>query len=215
MWWRASKRLQTRRLRGMLSSLIGGDGESHRRATAGSHRKDGDRHACRGDKKRGGPAAARGGSDRTMLAFDIETFGLDPSKTKISVICTECIFTGERKTFEFAKHDREVGGPPTALTAELVATLDAAQSLSAFNGVRFDIPFIQIALKIPEEKVRAWVLKTTDILEYVRLINNHTFKLDLLCERNDMPMKSGTGLFAITLAQEGRWKELNGLFLLA
>ena len=113
-----------------------------------------------------------------MLAFDIETFGLDPSKTKISVICTECIFTGERKTFEFAKHDREVGGPPTALTAELVATLDAAQSLSAFNGIRFDLPFIQISLSIPEEKVRAWVLKTTDILEYTRLmLNGCTFKL--------------------------------------
>jgi len=147
-----------------------------------------------------------------MLAFDIETFGLDPRLTKISVICTECIFTGERKTFEFAKYDREVGGPPTALTAELVATLDAAQSLSAFNGVRFDLPFIQLALSIPEEKVRAWVLKTTDILEYSRLVLNNTFKLDLLCEHNGMPMKSGDGLFAITLAKEGRWKELNGLF---
>ena len=57
----------------------------------------------------------------TMLAFDIETFGLDPRCAKISVICTECIFTGKRKTFEFAKHNREVGGPPTALTAELEA----------------------------------------------------------------------------------------------
>ena len=146
----------------------------------------------------------------TMLAFDIETFGLDPRCAKISVICTECIFTGKRKTFEFAKHDREVGGPPTALTTELVATLDAVQSLSAFNGVRFDLPFMQIALGIPEETVRAWVLKTTDILEYSRLIlNGCTFKLDLLCERNGMAMKSGTGLHAISLAQEAKWEELN------
>ena len=154
-------------------------------------------------------AVAERGRGCGMLAFDIETFGLDPKKVKITVICTECIFTGERKTFEFARHDAEVGGAPTALVADLVATLDAAQSLSAFNGIRFDLPFMQVALGIPEATVRAWVLKTTDILECCRLVHGHTFKLDLLCETNGMPMKSGTGLFAIQLAREGRWDELN------
>jgi hypothetical protein len=144
-----------------------------------------------------------------MLAFDIETFGLDARTAKISVICTECIFTGEQKTFEFARHAAEQTGPPTEMIEELVRTLDAAQSLSAFNGVRFDLPFMQTALGIPEEKIRAWVLKTTDILECCRLVYNHTFKLDLLCQTNGLPMKTGTGLFAIQLARERRWPELN------
>lgn len=144
-----------------------------------------------------------------MLAFDIETFGLHPSSSKISVICTECIFTGEKKKFEFAKFDHEVGGHPTELIQDLITTLDDAQSLSAFNGIRFDIPFMQQALKIPEPIVREWVLKTTDILESCRLLYKHTFKLDLLCEENSMKMKSGTGLFAIELAKQHRWDELN------
>jgi len=144
-----------------------------------------------------------------MLAFDIETFGLDPGKCKISVICTECIFTGTQKTFEFARYDAEHGGLSPPMLAELTETLDAAVSLSAFNGVRFDLPFMQKALGLPEPTVRAWVLKTTDILECSRLLHQHTFKLDLLCEENDMPMKSGSGLFAIQLAREARWAELN------
>lgn len=144
-----------------------------------------------------------------MLAFDIETFGLDPRKNKISVICTECIFTGEKKRFEFARFAVEDGGEPTAIIQELISTLDAATSLSAFNGIRFDLPFMQTALGINEETVRNWVLKTTDILECCRLVHKHTFKLDLLCQVNGMPMKSGTGLFAITLARERRWDELN------
>ena len=144
-----------------------------------------------------------------MLAWDIETFGLDPRSCKISVICTECVFTGEKKAFEFGKYDAEKGGICPLMLAEFIETMDAAQSLSAFNGVRFDLPFVEVALGIPEEKIRAWALKTTDILEWSRLVNNHTFKLDLLCEVNDMPMKSGTGLYAITLAKDCRWQELN------
>ena len=144
-----------------------------------------------------------------MLALDIETFGLHPRQSKISVICTECIFTGAQKTFEFARHDAEVGGICLAMVAELTQTLDAAVSLSAFNGVRFDLPFMQTALGLDEATVRAWVLKTTDILECCRLVHQHTFKLDLLCEENGLPMKSGTGLFAIQLAQLARWGELN------
>ena len=146
---------------------------------------------------------------QAMLAFDIETFGLHPKQSKISVICTECIFTGKQRTFEFARHDAEVGGICPLMVAELIETLDEAVSLSAFNGVRFDLPFMQTALGLSEATVRPWVLKTTDILECCRLVHKHTFKLDLLCETNGLPMKSGTGLFAITLAREARWQELN------
>jgi len=71
--------------------------------------------------------------------------------------------------------------------AELTQTLDAAVSLSAFNGVHFDLPIMQTALGLNEATVRAWVLKTTDILECCRLVHQHTFKLGLLCEENSLP----------------------------
>jgi len=95
------------------------------------------------------------------------------------------------------------------MVAELTQTLDAAVSLSAFNGVHFDLPIMQTALGLSEATVRAWVLKITDILECCWLVHQHTFKLGLLCEENGLPMKSGTGLFAIQLAREARWGELN------
>ena len=57
-------------------------------------------------------------------------------------------------------------------------------------------------------RVALWVLKTTDILEMSRLVHGSTFKLDLLCEYNGTPMKSGSGLAAIQMAADGRFDAL-------
>ena len=81
--------------------------------------------------------------------------------------------------------------------------LTAAESLCAFNGVRFDIPFLHAALKL-SETTAAWLLKTTDMLEAARLGlfgPAHTFGLNLLCQHNQVPVKSGSGLQAIKFAQ--------------
>ena len=94
------------------------------------------------------------------------------------------------------------------LTEALVRQFDSASSLCAFNGIRFDIPFMHIALNLAIETTTAWVLKTTDILECSRLLHNKTFKLDLLCEYNGLPMKSASGLAAIAMAKERRFDEL-------
>lgn len=48
------------------------------------------------------------------------------------------------------------------LERELVEAFDAADSLCAFNGVRFDIPFLHAALRLSQETTAAWLLKTTD-----------------------------------------------------
>ena len=66
--------------------------------------------------------------------------------------------------------------------------LTAAESLCAFNGVRFDIPFLHAALKL-SETTAAWLLKTTDMLEAARLClfgPAHTFGLNLLCQHNQV-----------------------------
>ena len=94
------------------------------------------------------------------------------------------------------------------MTEALVRQFDNASSLCAFNGIRFDIPFMHIALNLTIETTTDWVLKTTDILECSRLLHNKTFKLDLLCEHNGLPMKSASGLAAIAMANEGRFNEL-------
>ncbi|MBE34513.1 MAG: hypothetical protein CMI16_02965 [Opitutaceae bacterium] len=170
-----------------------------------------------------------------MLAFDIETTGLDPRRCGVTVVCTEDFHTGEQRAYEFARvrwkraravelrdacaidsdewlgHHCDVEGADdehTATLDALLAALDAAPSLCAFNGIRFDIPFLQTAFAICPLRVALWVLKTTDILEMSRLVHGSTFKLDLLCEYNGTPMKSGSGLAAIQMAADGRFDAL-------
>ena len=170
-----------------------------------------------------------------MLAFDIETTGLDPRNSVVTVVCTEDYFTGERKAYEFARitaernkllSDRNKHEVNSAewleldvsvsaqddlydqTTREMVSDLDAAHALSAFNGIQFDIPFLQRAFDIDTLTIANWVLKTTDILEVSRLVYRSTFKLDLLCQYNNMTMKSASGLEAIKMAQDGRFDDL-------
>ena len=146
-----------------------------------------------------------------MLAFDIETTGLDARQCKVTVVCTECYFTGERIAYEFARVEKEEPENYNSLITEMVQAFDKASSLCAFNGVRFDIPFLHKAFNLSDVTVAGWLVKTTDILEACRLMffgPRHTFGLNLLCERNGVPMKSSTGTQAIVMAKEGRWQDL-------
>lgn len=142
-----------------------------------------------------------------MLAFDIETKGLNPKVHPVTVVCTEDFFTGERKAYEFARHAAEPD-MKKQLTEELVQAFDAASSLCAFNGVRFDLPFLEKALGIPRATVAQWVLKTTDILEQSRLRFKTTFSLNLLCETNGIPVKISSGLAAVQMANDGNFNDL-------
>lgn len=150
-----------------------------------------------------------------MLAFDIETTGLISTQHDITVICTEDLHTGERKAYEFARHRAaavdnglEWSNIERELIAELVQQFDAATSLCAFNGVRFDLPFMQTALKLDEKTVLRWVLKTTDILEQSRHHFKTTFSLNLLCDKNQLPLKSSDGMHAIVMAKN---RDFDGL----
>lgn len=148
-----------------------------------------------------------------MLAFDIETTGLDRERCQVTVVCTEDFRTGERIAYEFGRvaAEGDCGLQRARLAAALVAAFDGAESLCAFNGVRFDVPFLFKALQLPEATVAAWLVKTTDILEACRLEvfgPRHTFSLNLLCEHNGVQVKSSSGCEAVRMAAQGRWQEL-------
>ena len=146
-----------------------------------------------------------------MLAFDIETTGLDPADSVVTVVCTQNYHTGERCAYEFARVRAHEPQNESLLREELVRAFDEAPSLCAFNGVRFDIPFLHKALNLSEATTAAWLLKTTDILEAARLGlfgPPHTFGLNLLCQHNSVAVKSGSGLQAIKFAHEGKWDAL-------
>ena len=146
-----------------------------------------------------------------MLVFDIETTGLDPTSSVVTVVCTEDFATGERRAYEFGRVRACEPENETLLRSELLQAFDKAESLCAFNGVRFDIPFLHAALQLSPDTTAAWLLKTTDILEAARLGvfgPTHTFGLNLLCQHNTVAVKSGSGLQAIKFAEDHNWDAL-------
>ena len=147
-----------------------------------------------------------------MLAFDIETTGLCASTAKVTVVCTEDFFTGEKKAYEFARVCKHEPQNVDLLIEDMANAFDQAESLCAFNGIRFDLPFLHQAFLLSDQRVSAWLAKCSDILEACRLQYygpRHTFGLNLLCIANNIMQKSSSGMEAIVMAQEGRWDDLN------
>lgn len=143
-----------------------------------------------------------------MLVFDIETTGLNPDKCTVTVVCTQDYHTGEKCVYEFARTQDENPEDHAELVRVMAVALDAAPALCAFNGVRFDIPFLAKAFKLPQEQVVGWVLKTSDILEQCRLLHGCTFSLNMLCEANGVQVKSSNGLEAVHMALRREWQRL-------
>ena len=96
----------------------------------------------------------------------------------------------------------------TALREEFIAILDAAPRLCAFNGVRFDIPYIIKSWGLDPGKAHAWVRKTVDVYEASKLGLRQTFKLSQLLSVNSMESKTGTGAEAVELARNKEWDKL-------
>ena len=146
-----------------------------------------------------------------MLAFDIETTGLDGNKHDVTVVCTEDYHTGTRVAYEFDKIRKLEPHKLAQLRVDMVTAFNEATSLCAFNGIRFDIPFLRKSLSLDHETTNAWILKTSDILEACRLGQfgpKHTFGLNLLCEHNSIKMKTSSGKEAIVMALYRRWDDL-------
>jgi DNA polymerase III alpha subunit (gram-positive type) len=142
-----------------------------------------------------------------VFCFDIETTGLDAARDEVTMICTQDVQTGARKSYNFdvLSHNDESSA---ALLCEVVQQFEQVDSLCAFNGIHFDLPFMQQALHIHEDIITAWVLKTIDPLEFLRLSGHRTSSLDKICTHNNIPSKSSTGKEAVEMARDGRWEEL-------
>lgn len=139
-----------------------------------------------------------------MLCFDIETTGLDPDRCKVTVVCTEDFVSGVTRAYEFAQYPEKFD----CLREDLIAALEESPSLCAFNGIRFDIPFLAKYLKISNYQQMKWMTKTSDILEQSRLRFKKTFSLNLLCETNNIPIKISDGKEAIKMAENKEWSKL-------
>jgi hypothetical protein len=136
-----------------------------------------------------------------MLAFDLETTGLDPEVDDVTCACAYDPDEGVDLTFFFS------GGPGDTPEA-FFSLLDNAPRLCAFNGARFDLPFLQTRYGIPDARVGRWALKLYDLYEACRLGFGSGFSLNAALAANGMDSKTGTGKDAVVLAREGRWDEL-------
>jgi hypothetical protein len=136
--------------------------------------------------------------DGPILAFDIETTGLCD---RDAVTCV-CAFDPDRG-IRFGRCT-----PDGSACDEFLLLLDEAPLLCAFNGVRFDVPFLAKRWKVSAARAGAWARKLVDPFEACRLALRRTFSLDRLLAANGLACKTGSGLEAVAMAREGRWAEL-------
>ena len=146
---------------------------------------------------------------RSMVAFDIETHGLKPIEKPITAaaVYNGC---GLSKVFVFKGEDKEAD---MLLREEFLSILDAAPRLCAFNGIRFDIPYIIKDWGLDPARAHDWVRKTVDVFEASKLGLQQTFKLAQLLAVNNMESKTGSGAEAVVLAREKKWEELGAYCL--
>eukprot|EP00960_Hanusia_phi_P001842 52657-Hanusia_phi.AAC.9 len=118
--------------------------------------------------------------------------GLDPRRHDITVAAVYDPALGVRHCYNFARHKED----PVRYREEVEAflgALDEADLLCAFNGVKFDIPFIQVRFEVDAERVARWVAKTVDIFYRWKVLRDHTFSLDSLLIANGLPVKTSKG----------------------
>jgi hypothetical protein len=150
-----------------------------------------------------------------MLAWDIETTGFSGERDLVTVAAlydgsTEEIFRFVRLINEGTVNQQLVykeAGEFATLVEEFCSMLDDAPMLATFNGVRFDIRFVQSAFKVPEERVMRWLLKTFDVFDICFCVGR-TFALNLLLDMNGFSSKTGSGDVAVKQAQAGQWEDL-------
>jgi len=155
-----------------------------------------------------------------MLAWDIETTGFSGERDFVTVAAlydgsTETVFRFVRLINEGTVNQKLVykeAGEFAKVVEEFCSMLDAAPMLATFNGVRFDIRFVQSALKIPEERVMRWLLKTFDVFD-ICFVVGRTFALNLLLDINGFPSKTGSGDVAVKQAHNGQWADLESYCL--
>ena len=153
------------------------------------------------------------------LSWDIETLGINKKNDLITVIALYdpvanisrvLRFVDLNELAEVVYHDDF-----SKLVAEFIKYMDDAESLTGFNTMSFDIPFVQLQFGIPNETVQRWVLKTIDILEICRRGFQRTFNLNSCLALNGVGDggKTGSGLEAVHQAKRGDWDDLEAYCL--
>ena len=129
------------------------------------------------------------------IAFDIETSGLEPD----ALVTVACVWSPERQARCFHGED----------PSEVVALLDAARYIHAYNGIQFDLP--RFARRCGRTDYSQWALKTVDPLYLMKCTMGlgACVKLADVLKANGLASKSGSGLEAIELWRQGEYEALS------
>lgn len=138
-----------------------------------------------------------------MLAFDIETEGLNRFSDRITVAC---VYDPEKNIKE--GFNLIAGDDPERSAAEFLRHLDEADSLCAFNGARFDLPFIIQRYNVPKQRYEPWFRKLFDYFEVCKILLGSSCSLNKLLEANGEQVKTSSGMQAVVWAKEGNWADL-------
>jgi hypothetical protein len=140
-----------------------------------------------------------------MLAYDIETTGLDPDEgAEVTVVS---FYSKDGAVTLNFLHEEDK--PLSEKRRIIMEMLDNAQYITTFNGVRFDTPFIQRYFDFDADKVGCWIAKTFDIWEICYNLLDCRFSLKETLAVNGLQGKSGTGLEAIQWARQSKmWPRL-------
>lgn len=138
---------------------------------------------------------------KRMLAFDLETTGLDPQKDQITCAAVYDPDADIERVFMFAAGARDD-------PEEFMLLLDQADRLCAFNGASFDLAFISAQLAPAPQRVACWRLKLHDVFVACKWGLGVTFPLQSLLDHNCLQGKTGSGKEAIDLFKSGRLEEL-------
>lgn len=136
------------------------------------------------------------------VALDIETSGLEPD---CRITCVGIASADKIESFTFGPADNW-----DAHRSAILSILSDAPLIYMFNGPGFDIPVMQRCFGLTDEVVGSWMAKLVDPLYAAKgLIGTRVCaKLAVVLALNGLPPKTGSGLDAVIMAREGRWREL-------
>lgn len=147
-----------------------------------------------------------------MLSLDIETMGL--KNCPVTMVCMYDQNRNFQVSYPFVTCQNCETGEITNEEQwkdwkdEIIFLLNDADTICAFNGIEFDLPFLANYFEVEDEMLGQWICKTVDIFYAVKQLTNRWFKLSTLLEINDLESKSGTGIEAIEWAKNNEVEKL-------
>jgi hypothetical protein len=147
-----------------------------------------------------------------VVAMDIETLGLmdATSTTAVVEVTCVCLYDAVHGSTALRFYGADLDAAERARrVATLVDALDAADALTGFNVLAFDLECLRRAFDLSLERMAAWCAKCIDPLVLLRLLTHTTSSLQAMLLLNGITeAKTASGAEAVQMALRGDWDTL-------